>query len=386
MRRFTQFVALAAFVAVVIAPSAGAIAFTDASYFPPTGVVGKPYPKFGFEIREGGGCPPYHYTVQSGNFPPGLTLGHDDGMVTGTPTAAGDFSFWLQGEDSSARACGFPDDTRPPATTERQFTIKIMPALSIQQQSLKPTLVNVPYSLQLTAAGGGTLTWSINSGALPAGVTLSPGGLLSGTPTTIGSSTFVVRVIDNNIREDTETLTLKVVDPLTVNAPVPTPPAEVGKLLVVVPTAAGGTAPYAWTLTQGILPAGLTLDAATGKVGGVPTVPGLVSLTLTATDADGFTATLPLALTVKAKLALLTKRIGPWKMGRLYKKRLLTNGGVLPFKWTIRGKLPLGVRFNTKTGAFVGTPRKAGVFRATVQVKDSLGALSKQTFVITVLP
>jgi large repetitive protein len=388
MRRFTQFVALAAFVAVVIAPSAGAIAFTDASYFPPTGVVGKPYPKFAFEIRAGGGCPPYTYQVQSGNFPPGLTLVEQSelaGLVTGTPTTAGSFSFWLQGKDASARNCGFPDDTRPPATTERQFTIEIMPALNIQQQSLKPTFVNVPYSLQLTAAGGGTLTWSINSGALPAGVTLSPDGLLSGTPTATGSFTFVVRVIDNNIREDTETLTLKVVEPLTVNTRVPTLPAEVGRPFVVAPTAAGGTAPYAWTLTQGTLPAGLTLDAATGKVAGTPTVAGLASLTLTVTDADGLTATLPLVLTVKAKLAIVTKRLGPWKMGRLYKKRLSINGGVLPVKWTIRGKLPLGVRFNTKTGTFVGTPRKAGVFRATVQVKDSLGALSKQTFVITVL-
>ena len=104
MRRFTLFAAVAACVAVVFVPSASAIAFDDQSFSPPTGIAGKPYPKFGFHIREGGGCPPYHYTVTSGNFPPGLSLGEDSGDVTGVPTAAGDWSFWVTGQDSGAAA------------------------------------------------------------------------------------------------------------------------------------------------------------------------------------------------------------------------------------------------------------------------------------------
>jgi len=386
--RFARIVLFFAFVAAILVSSAAALRFSDDSFNVPIGVVGQPYKH---QFNGAGGCGPdpnvpgsglpYQFSILSGGLPPGLSLSKS-GLISGTPTVAGNWSFWveLSDEDPPSAAWCVPEKS------QRAFTIDVMPGLFIQQQSLAPTIRGVPYGFQLTAAGGGTQTWSIASGQLPPGITLSSSGALSGTPTQTGDFTFVVKVTDGSVRSDTETLTLKVVDPLSVTGPAPTPPAEVGKPFVVAPTAAGGTVPYAWTLTQGTLPAGLTLDAATGKIAGTPTVAGLASLTLTATDASGFKATLPLVVDVKAKLAIATKRLGPWKVGRLYKKQVSIKGGVLPVKWTIRGKLPLGVRFNTKTGAFVGTPRKAGVFRATVQVKDSLGALSKQTFVITVLP
>ena len=67
----------------------------------------------------------------------------------------------------------------------------------IDTSSLPDAQVGVPYSAQLTVHGGKPpYVWSIISGALPAGLTLSSGGLISGTPTTSGLSTFTVFVLD----------------------------------------------------------------------------------------------------------------------------------------------------------------------------------------------
>src|SRR6202043_1271692 len=77
------------------------------------------------------------------------------------------------------------------------YPINIIP---ISITTLLPTaLVNVPYSQQLEEKGGvGALTWTLSSGTLPAGLTLSTSGLLSGTPTTIGVSLFTVQVTDSS--------------------------------------------------------------------------------------------------------------------------------------------------------------------------------------------
>src|SRR5262249_24326364 len=162
--------------------------------------------------------------------------------------------------------------------------------------ALAPTIVNTPYSLQLTATGGGTQVWSLASGTLPDGITLSPGGLISGTPTALGSYSFVAKVVDlSSNRTDSKSLTLNVIAALTASAPVVVPPAEVSSPFALTLTAAGGTGPYTFALTQGTLPSGLKLDSATGKIAGVPAVPGPSSSVVTVTDANGLKTTVPLS-------------------------------------------------------------------------------------------
>ena len=153
-------------------------------------------------------------SILSGGLPPGLSLSKS-GLISGTPTVAGNWSFWveLSDEDPPSAAWCVPEKS------QRAFTIDVMPGLFIQQQSLAPTIRGVPYGFQLTAAGGGTQTWSIASGQLPPGITLASSGALSGTPTQTGAFTFVVKVTDGTVRSDTETLTLRVVDPLSVTGP-----------------------------------------------------------------------------------------------------------------------------------------------------------------------
>jgi len=58
---------------------------------------------------------------------------------------------------------------------------------------------DVPYSFQIEACCGTTpYTWSIHSGSLPAGLSLSSGGVISGTPTTVGYTTVFIRATDSS--------------------------------------------------------------------------------------------------------------------------------------------------------------------------------------------
>ncbi len=305
--RIVRIILHLAVVAGLFTSSASALRFTDGSYFVPKGVVGKPYLHV-FELAKGGGSPPYHYVIaNNGKLPPGLTLAREDGKVTGTPLASGKWSIWLHGIDSGLQH-GFWD-----MQTERQFTFEILPALSIQQQFLEPTVLNRPYSAKLSAEGGETQEWSVVSGKLPRGISLAPDSTLSGTATNPGHFTFVVKVTDPSwdeyavgirkhmagFRSDTRTLVLWVA-PVGIELPAQEI-LEIGRPMTEVKfTAVGGTAPYTWALAgQAKLPAGLTLDPAQGTIRDAPEAPGSFPLTIYVKDANGSVGIVKTTIAVK---------------------------------------------------------------------------------------
>jgi large repetitive protein len=381
MRRIILPLVLVGVLAGILAPSAAALRFTDDSFFTPVGIVGQSY---SHQFNGAAGCGPalpYQYRLLNGELPPGLTMSKA-GKITGTPTHAGDFSFWVELSDED-----------PPSQSwclvqkaERSFSIRIEPALSVEQQSLSAIMASKPYSFKLTASGGGLQTWSVLSGALAPGIALAPDGTLSGTPTQVGDFQFVVKVTDGT-RTDTETLVLRVVQELKAVAPATAPPAEVGIALKPLTfTATGGTAPYKWAAAQGTpLPTGFTLDQATGALTGTPTATGPLQITVAVTDASGFLANVQIALDVKAKLAITTKRLTTTTVGKEYKAQILTSGGVLPARLKIAsGKFPLGIHLDRTLGALVGKARVAGTYTITVEATDSLGAVATQTLVLNV--
>jgi hypothetical protein len=163
-----------------------------------------------------GGLTPYTWSVTAGSLPRGLSLNSGTGAITGTPSGGGISNFTVRVTDSNS----------PPATASAPLSIIITPAvlLGITTTSLPSGNVGNAYSATLTAIGGVyPYTWSITSGTLPTGLHLDPStGVISGMPTTVGTSNFTVKIADSET------------PPVTVSAPlsiVINPPTRVFTLL-----------------------------------------------------------------------------------------------------------------------------------------------------------
>jgi hypothetical protein len=183
------------------------------------------------------------------------------------PTASGSFSVTLKVTDSAQ------------ATATQTFTITVTAALTITTATLPNGTVGTAYSQTLAAAGGtGTLTWSVSTGALPTGLTLSATGSLTGTPTAAGTFNFTLQVADAAGRNATASFTITVTAALTITTASPLPGATVGIAYNQALALAGGAAPFTWSIASGALPAGIALNP--GSLNGIPSAPGTFTFTV----------------------------------------------------------------------------------------------------------
>jgi hypothetical protein len=150
---------------------------------------------FSTTLAATGGVAPYTWSVAGGGLPPGISLGAATGILAGTPTAAGTYAFTVAVTDSQS----------PADRATQQLSLTVAPApvapLAITTASLPAGKRRRSYSQTLAASGGVTpYVWSLASGSLPPGLTLSPStGRISGTPTTTGRWSFTVRVTDARV-------------------------------------------------------------------------------------------------------------------------------------------------------------------------------------------
>lgn len=380
-------------IAGIAVPKAKALGYEDEPCPPqpqlkvchPDAEVGKNY---SLQIVGKGGCTPDSvvYGVVGGSLPPGLSVSSSNALVSGVPTQPGIYQFYLQVSDIpqwQGGASWCQDDKQ----SQWQFQITVVQGLQIQQRqsALTPAQVSTPYNMQLTTNGGSGLTWSVNSGALPAGLNLNAStGLISGTPTQTQDSSFQIKVTDGS-HSDSQTYSLSVVQPLKITQPPAlASAAEVGLAYHLALQGTGGKGAYTWT-AQG-LPAGLTLDAASGAISGTPTAAGVAPVKVTVTDTLGLTTTLSLNLAVQSKLALQKSILPLAKARARYSATLAKIGGVRPLKWSVIGlRLPTGIRLNARTGVLSGIPVRPGNYRFRVQVTDALGARSSVSYTLKVV-
>jgi len=370
--RFVRVLVLAAVLAAAFAGVARALDFDDEDPEPPHPEIGLVYH---YEIGTHAGCLPHKVVILSGALPPGLKLSQlndHTALVDGIATESGTFSVWLAVHDCENKSA------------ETLFTFDVWARrFSIATASLPSAGLGASYSATLQTAGiDSNTTWTVTSGALPAGLTLSSGGVISGTPTAAGAATFTVQASGvakdfTGTRIDTKQFTLNVV---ALAASISRPAAEVGVPFRASLVGSGGRAPYTFTATGA--PAGLSVSS-DGTISGRPTRAGTYTIAAHIVDGTGAASNLQVRLVVKPRLAIKTATLPAAAAGRAYRAQLGVRGGVGPFKWSATG-LPSGLKLSAKSGTLAGTPHGAGTFRLTVRVRDALGAVSKKTLSLTI--
>ncbi len=277
---------------LTITPPAGTLTTTTTSL--PNGTVGVPYSR---PVQATGGSGTFTWTISAGALPPNLILDPATGVISGTPTAPGSFSFTVRVTDTGGQS----------ATQPLSITITPIPPPGIPPDILTTTLpagtVNQPYNQPVVATSGtGALTWSIVAGALPAGLTLNAtNGEISGTSTVTGTSLFTVRVQDAAGLSDFQALSI------TINAPAPPrittntlPAGRIGRPYSEPVQATGGSGARIWSIVAGSLPAGLLLDPITGLILGIPIETGTSSFTVQVQDAVGGSGQQALSIRIRA--------------------------------------------------------------------------------------
>lgn len=165
-----------------IAVPGGAVSFGTASPLPPV-TGGTPYTQ---TITAVGGAPSYTFSITSGSLPTGLTFS-SAGVLSGTPTSAGTYNFTLHLVDAATQ------------TADKTYQLVVnAPTIALTPTTVPQGKVGVAYTSTTLLASGGNAPYSyaVTSGALPAGLTLNPAGVLSGTPTAAGPFNFTVTATD----------------------------------------------------------------------------------------------------------------------------------------------------------------------------------------------
>ncbi len=325
--RLAPALALVAVIASIAAASAGALAFDDQRPCPaayqeseeplpqppficPDGVVGTTY---AVQLVGHGSCEPYfRFTLLRGSLPPGLSFS-SGGLLSGTPARAGSWRFWVRAEDLRA-SDGGPAWCVSADQADGEFVVTVHPGVVVTTESARPGTVGAPYDLVLSAQE--------TSG--PNQLSLLPG-------------------------------------------------CAPGEL-------ASGSCPLTWSVVQGQLPAGLRVNPVTGQILGTPTAEGVFPFVVRAVLDDGRAGTRNLTIAVRQPLAIDARAPFAargartlWEVGVAFAARLAASGGTSTYSWSLAGgALPPGLAL-AADGTMAGTPRAAGLFRATIQLADSEG-------------
>jgi len=321
-----------------------------------------------------GGRGPNAFAVTAGSLPAGLSISPATGVISGTPTTNGPFSFGVTATDADGRTAASPT-----------FAGTVTDPLAITTLTLPTPTRGQPYSQPVNTTGGQSPKTFTVAGTLPLGLAIDPAtGIISGTPTANGLFGFTVTATDPAGRAASQTYSETISDQLAIMT-LALPPQTVGQAYSTPVATTGGRGPNAFAVTVGILPAGLALNPATGVISGMPTAAGPFSVTVQATDADGRAATQPYTGQVSNPLAVTTPSLPPASRGSAYSAPVATTGGRGPVAFAVTaGSLPVGLSISPTTGVISGTPAATGTSAFTVTATDAEGRVASKGYGLTV--
>jgi len=325
---------------------------------------------YNVQIAETGGTGTIVFSF-SGTLPTGLSLS-PAGVLSGTPTQPGNFAFSVTAADAN----GLSSSPQP-------YNVNVSAGPAITTASLNTMVLNHFFSQTIAETGGtGTITYSVSAG-LPGGMSLSPAGILSGTPNQAGTFNFTVTVTDINLLAGSQPYVVTIVPaPVITTASLTTPvltkpytPVQIGET--------GGTGTITFS-TSGNVPPGMGVGAS-GVFSGTPTQAGTWNFTVTATDVNGLFGSQNYSLPIAAAPAITTTSLPTPVLNVFYSAQIGETGGTGTIAFGSPGPLPVGLTLTTG-GLLSGTPNAPGTFGFTVTATDVNGLSGSQPYNVTVIP
>jgi uncharacterized protein (TIGR03437 family) len=284
-----------------------------------------------------------HFTWTASGLPAGLSM-TAAGVLNGTPNAAGTSAVTVTATD-----------TIDSLTATHTYSVIVFPALSVITASLPGGAAGLNYGPVTMAASGGSGQYLWSASGLPAGVTMTDSGVLTGIPTASGVSSVTATATDrttNATVSHTYSVTVALaLSVTTTSLPNGTAGSDYGPVTM---TASGGSGNYSWTVSGA--PAGLTITVA-GVLSGTPSASGTFNVTVTVTDtASSATASRTYSVSVAPSLSVSTTSLPNGKAGSIYGPvTMAAAGGSGHYSWAVSGAPP-GV---TMTAAGVLTSSSA---------------------------
>ena len=218
---------------------------------------------------------------------------------------------------------------------------------------------------------------------LPAGLSIdTTTGIISGTPTTTGTSTVEIIGYEGLYAYGYNSFTWTIANAVSVTSPgdqSAVSGAAIAPLAISATDSGSASLSYS---DGGTLPPGLVIDAGTGSITGTPTTAGTYPVTITATDSSGFSGSASFTWTVTNNVSVAN----PGDQSNLSGSAILalaisaTDSGSASLAYSDGGTLPPGLVIDAATGSITGTPTTAGTFPVTITVTDSSGFTGATTF------
>ncbi|CAH0303949.1 MULTISPECIES: MBG domain-containing protein [unclassified Pedobacter] len=343
------------------------------SLFPvtlPNPVYGAAYSQ---NVTASGGTGGYTFMLSAGSLPAGMSLS-PAGVLSGTPSQAGIFNFTVQAADGNS------------VTGTRAYNIQIAaPTVVLNPVTLPDPVLTVAYSQQLSSTGGiAPYTYLVGAGALPAGLSLSSTGLISGTPTASGTFNFSIFSSDISPFNGVRAYSVTVAPAVITISPATLPDAVVGSAYSQSLSSTGGVLPYTYSITAGALPTGITLSAA-GVLSGSATAAGSYSFTVKSTDASLGSKSQAYSINVaQADITISPATLPNPTLGAAYSQTFLSVGGTAPYTYSITaGAPPTGITLSA-AGVLSGTATAPGSYTFTVKSTDAFSSNKSVSYTIAI--
>ncbi|PWU31013.1 IPT/TIG domain/outer membrane autotransporter barrel domain-containing protein [Pseudomonas sp. RW407] len=299
--------------------------------------------------------------------------------ITYTPTAG------YSGSDSFTYSATGSGGSSAPATVS--LTISA-PTLALTPANLVSATANTAYSQGLAANGGtAPYSFSVTSGALPSGVSLSSAGILSGTPSAAGTFNFTVQATDSLGATGSQALALTVAYQAPVAGPVSVTVAANSSANPITLNLGGGGITGIGVASA---PSHGTTSVSGTNLSYTPTAgySGNDSFTYAVTGPGGTSAAATVNITVTAPTLVITPStpgLPGATQSMAYSASLAASGGMAPYSYALSGSLPAGLSLDSATGAITGTPTAVVNSNFTINVTDANGASGTRSYSLTVV-